>query len=156
MKRGMKMLNRIQLIGRLGADPEEKVTTNGYKYSRFSIPLFHGFQKQTRKTSWITCEGWNKLGEMIQKHCKKGMLVYIEGEMTIDNWESNGERRSRPYIRLNEVRFLDKNGGQASGWEEQPKKQEKKQSQPQESDVFDSLDEEGDLDEIFKEFDFVE
>lgn len=109
------MLNTIHLIGRLGADPEMKETINGYKYARFSLPLFHGFN-QDAKPSWVQCEAWNKLGDIVMMQ-KKGSQVYIEGELVIDSWEAKNEktgeneRRNRTYIRVRGVRFLDKLSG---------------------------------------------
>jgi single-strand DNA-binding protein len=107
------MLNTIHLIGRLGADPEMRETPNGYKYARFSLPLFHGFNNQDAKASWVQCEAWNKLGEIVMSQ-KKGSQVYIEGELVIDTWEARNEktgemeRRSRPYVRVRGIRFLER------------------------------------------------
>lgn len=100
------MLNKVELIGRLGADPEQRTTPNGHQYARFSIPLFQGWGNQSRKTSWVTCEAWNKIGEIVMNKGGKGKLVRVEGELVIDNWEANGERRSRTYIRVRNVIFL--------------------------------------------------
>jgi single-strand DNA-binding protein len=108
------LLNRMDIIGRFGADPEQRTTTNGYTYARFSLPLFHGFNVKERKTEWIQVEAWNQLGDIVMSKGKKGKLVHIEGELSIDSWETDGERKSRTYIRIRSIKFLDKAEDNAS------------------------------------------
>lgn len=125
------MLNTIQLIGRLGKDPEKKETSNQYTYARFSLPLFHGFQKQD-KTSWVTCEAWNKLGDLVLDKAKKGSLVYVEGELCMERWEEQGESKSRTYVRVKEYRLLE--SGKEKAEPEVKTEQEKK------TDFLDGMD----------------
>jgi single-strand DNA-binding protein len=162
------MLNRIELIGRLGADPESRSTPNGHKYARFSLPLFHGFNNQSDKTSWVTCEAWNKLGELIQDRAKKGMLVWVEGELAIDNWEAEGERRSRTYLRINGVRFLERTDAPAATAQSQTQtqtqrpasaasEQEQTYNAPTPTDDdYPGEEEVGNMDELFDGFNFNE
>lgn len=100
-------LNKIEIIGRMGADPERKETINKHKYTRFSLPLYQSFSTD-EKPNWVVCEAWNQLGEIAIDRGKKGALVYIEGRLVLQNWEADGEKRSRTYIRINNLRFLEK------------------------------------------------
>jgi len=174
------MLNTIQLIGRLGADPEIKDTPNGYKVARFSLPLFHGFNREA-KTTWVSCEAWNQLAEIVMLQ-KKGSQVYIEGELAIDSWEARNEktgemeRRSRTYIRVRLVRFLEgmnKNSAQTPAASSAPIQNPAPSHEPQvqnsavplEHDVPDistpsDMDEPGigdsSMDDLFGDFNFSE
>lgn len=77
----MPALNRVQLIGRLGKNPEGKFTPTGKKVTHFSIAVSQRWKAsgETKEyTEWINVEAWGRLGEVSQEYLKRGSLVYIE------------------------------------------------------------------------------
>jgi single-strand DNA-binding protein len=93
----MPALNRIQLIGRLGKDPESKFTPTGKKVAHFSIAISNRWKNsegESREyTEWVNVEAWSRLGEVCQEYLKKGSLVYIDGRLKTDRYESEGETK---------------------------------------------------------------
>ena len=93
----MPALNRVQLIGRLGKDPESKFTPTGKKVAHFSVAVSNRWKNtegESREyTEWVNVETWGRLGEVCQEYLKKGSLVYIEGRLKTDRYENEGETR---------------------------------------------------------------
>jgi single-strand DNA-binding protein len=92
----MPSLNRVQLIGRLGKDPEGRYTPTGKQVTTFSLAVGNRWKSQgeTKEyTEWINIEAWGRLGEVCQEYLKKGSLVYIEGRLKTDRYEDKGETK---------------------------------------------------------------
>src|SRR5512133_847730 len=93
----MPALNRVQLIGRLGKDPESKFTPTGKKVAHFSVAVSNHWKnsegQRMEYTEWVNVEAWGRLGEVCQEYLKKGSLVYIEGRLKTDKYEDKGENR---------------------------------------------------------------
>ena len=93
----MPTLNRVQLIGRLGKDPESKFTPTGKKVAHFSVAIsnrWKGKEGETKEyTEWVNVEAWGRLGEVCQEYLKKGSLVFVEGRLKTDRYEDKGEIR---------------------------------------------------------------
>ena len=92
----MPALNRVQLIGRLGKDPESRYTPTGKQVTTFSIAVSNRWKSkgETKEyTEWINVEAWGRLGEICQEYLKKGSLVYIEGRLKTDRYEDKGETK---------------------------------------------------------------
>jgi single-strand DNA-binding protein len=107
----MPALNRVQLIGRLGRDPESRFTPTGKKVAHFSIAVSsrwkgrEGEMKET--TEWVNVEAWERLGETCQEYLQKGSLVYVEGRLKTDKYEEKGETRYFTKVVAQMVQFLD-------------------------------------------------
>jgi len=87
----MPALNRVQLIGNLGQDPESKFTPTGKKVSHFSIAVTNRWKtggETKENTEWVNIEAWGRLGEICQDYLKKGSLVYVEGRLKTDKYEA--------------------------------------------------------------------
>ena len=92
----MPALNRVQLIGRLGKDPESKFTPTGKKVTHFSLAVSQRWKTggETKEyTEWVNVEAWGRLGEVSQEYLKKGSLVYLEGRLKTDKYDSEGETK---------------------------------------------------------------
>jgi single-strand DNA-binding protein len=93
----MPALNRVQLIGRLGKDPEGKFTPTGKKVSHFSVAISNRWKSKEGEakeyTEWVNVEAWGRLGEVCQEYLKKGSLVFLEGRLKTDKFEDKGETR---------------------------------------------------------------
>jgi single-strand DNA-binding protein len=92
-------LNKVLLIGRLGADPEIKQMVNGKSVARLSIATGQSWKDKTtgerkEKTEWHRVVIFNEgLVNVVQQYLKKGANVYIEGALTTRKWkdESSGQ-----------------------------------------------------------------
>lgn len=108
----MAALNRVQLIGRLGRDPEGRFTPTGKKVTHFSLAVSNYWKDRdgdtNGSTEWINIEAWERLGEVCQEFLKKGSLVYLEGRLKTDKYEENGEPRFFTKVVASALEFLDK------------------------------------------------
>lgn len=92
----MPALNRVQLIGYLGRDPETRYTPTGKKVTHFSLAVTQRWKSggETKEyTEWINIEAWGRLGEICDQYLKKGSLVYLEGRLKTDKYEEKGETK---------------------------------------------------------------
>jgi single-strand DNA-binding protein len=92
----MPALNRVQLIGYLGKDPESRFTPTGKKVTHFSLAVTQRWKSagETKEyTEWINVEAWGRLGEICDQYLKKGSLVYLEGRLKTDKYEDKGEMK---------------------------------------------------------------
>src|SRR3990172_9561958 len=89
----MPALNRVQLIGRLGKDPESRSTPTGKKVTHFSLAVSQRWKSaegEKEYTEWVNVEAWGRLGEVCQQYLHKGSLVFIEGRLKTDKYEDKG------------------------------------------------------------------
>ena len=106
------MLNKAQLIGRLGQDPETRTTRNGNAFTRFSLATDTRWtdqagQKQSR-AEWHNVVAWGSLAEICAAHLKKGRLVYVEGRLQSRQWEDGeGNRRQTTEINIHDLKMLE-------------------------------------------------
>ena len=90
----MPALNRIQLIGRLGKDPETRSTPTGKKVTHFSLAVSQRWKsaegENKESTEWVNVESWGRLGEVCQQYLHKGSLIYLEGRLKTDKVDDKG------------------------------------------------------------------
>ena len=92
-------LNKVQLIGRLGADPDIKQMVNGKNVARLSIATSQSWKDKSsgerkEKTEWHRVVIFNEgLVNVVQQYLKKGANVYVEGQLSTRKWkdESTGQ-----------------------------------------------------------------
>ncbi|NJC94982.1 MAG: single-stranded DNA-binding protein [Anaerolineales bacterium] len=109
----MPALNRVQLIGRLGRDPESKFTPTGKKVAHFSVAISNRWKSREGEnkeyTEWVNVEAWGRLGEVCQEYLKKGSLVYLEGRLKTDRYEDKeGDTKYFTKVVALSLQFLDK------------------------------------------------
>jgi len=108
----MPALNRVQLIGRLGKDPESKFTPTGKKVAHFSLAVSQRWKTggaSKEYTEWVNIEAWGRLGEVCQEYLKKGSLVYLEGRLKTEKYEDKGgETKYYTKVVALTLQFLDK------------------------------------------------
>ena len=96
-------VNRVQLIGRVGKDPDVKEVGNT-KVAQFSLATSErGYTKQDgtevpEKTYWHNIVLWGKKAEVAEKYIHKGDLVFVEGRITYREWEDNNGKHYRTEI----------------------------------------------------------
>jgi single-strand DNA-binding protein len=108
----MPALNRVQLIGNLGKDPETRYTPSGKKVCNFSLAVNRrwksGDGEIKESTDWFNVEAWGRLGEFCQEYLSKGRLVYVEGRLQTDRYEQGGETRSFTKVIISNMQLLDR------------------------------------------------
>jgi len=108
----MPALNRVQLTGRLGKDPESKFTPTGKKVTHFSIAISNRWKSKEGEakeyTEWVNVEAWGRLGEVCQEYLKKGSLIFVEGRLKTDRYEDKGENRFFTKVVALTMQMLDR------------------------------------------------
>ena len=84
-------LNKVQLIGHLGADPESRFTTSGSAVTNFNLATNESWKSAEGeikdKTEWHRVVMFGKMAETAAEYMKKGQLVYVEGRLQTRSWE---------------------------------------------------------------------
>jgi single-strand DNA-binding protein len=108
----MPALNRVQLIGYLGKDPESKFTPTGRKVTQFSVAISNRWRNKDGEpkeyTEWVNIEAWGRLGEVCNEYLKKGSLVFVEGRLKTDKFEDKGENRYFTKVVALAMQMLDR------------------------------------------------
>jgi single-strand DNA-binding protein len=107
----MPALNRVQLIGNLGKDPQSRFTAKGSKVCQFTLAVNRRWRSdsETREaTDWFNLEAWGRLGEICQEYLHKGSLVFIEGRLQTDRYEHEGETRYFTRVIVQQMQMLDR------------------------------------------------
>jgi single-strand DNA-binding protein len=96
------------LIGRMGGDPTMRYTGTGKAVSRFSLAVNSG-RGENQTTDWFAVETWEKQAEFVNEYGAKGRLVYVEGRVVLDRYETkDGEPRAELKLKAYDVTFLDR------------------------------------------------
>lgn len=112
----MSGVNKVILVGRLGADPEMKTVGNSQSVARLSLATSESWtgkdgQKQER-TEWHRVVVWGRQAENCAKHLSKGRQVYVEGRLQTRSWEDpQGNKKYATEIVANTVQFLGGGAG---------------------------------------------
>lgn len=116
-------MNRVMLTGRLTRDPILEATKNGTSICQFNIATNRPVIRDgKREVDFINCIIWNKAAENLVKYQRKGNLLGIIGELRIDTYEANGERKYKSYVLVDEVEYLEAKRDMAKDEEEEFKK----------------------------------
>lgn len=81
----MASLNKVQIIGRLGRDPEARATQSGLTVSNFSVATTYK-SKQGEETEWFKVTFFDRLAEVCNQYLTKGSLVYVEGRLRTNKY----------------------------------------------------------------------
>ena len=103
-----KTINRVELLGRVGADPEMRYTQGGTAVTQVRLATDRGRKSSEDATDWHTVVVWDKLGEAVAEYVEKGQRLYVAGRLVQSSWEGDdGQRRYRTEIHAQDVVFLD-------------------------------------------------
>jgi len=114
-------INKVILIGNLGADPDTKYAPSGSAVTRLSIATSDQWKdKQTgemqERTEWHRVVMFNRLAEISAEYLRKGSKVYIEGRIQTRKWQGqDGQDRYTTEVVANEMQMLDSRGGGGGG-----------------------------------------
>ena len=98
-------MNRIQLMGRLGNDPETR-QVNETSVTSFSLATTQKY-KDKETTQWHRVTAWGKQGEVIAKYVKKGQRLLLEGRVEYQEYEKDGVKRQSTNIVLESFHFIE-------------------------------------------------
>ena len=116
-----RSLNKVTLIGNLGADPEVRATAGGNRVATFSLATSRQWSDNAgakqEKTEWHRCVVWNtknsQLADIVEKYCHKGDKIYVEGRIEYRQWQDK-ENQTKYTTEIN-VRELIMLGGGRGG-----------------------------------------
>lgn len=105
-------LNKVQLIGHLGRDPEIRYATSGDAVANFSVATTERWkdkntQEQKEKTEWHRITVWGRLAEVVGQYLKKGSKVYVEGKLQTRQYEKDGVTHYATEIVMQNMEMLD-------------------------------------------------
>jgi len=110
-----KSLNKVMLIGRLGADPEIRYTADGTAVTTLSIATNRLVKREDRweegDTDWHRVVAWRRLAEICGEYLSKGSNVYVEGRLSTRSWEDrDGNKRWTTEVVARDLIMLDPKG----------------------------------------------
>lgn len=96
-------MNKVILVGNLGGDPEQKLTTSGKAVTSFTLAT-QGMGKDA-PADWHKVEAWDKTAEFISKYFSKGSKMVLEGRIKYETYEKDGEKKYVTKIVADRVEF---------------------------------------------------
>ena len=112
-------LNKVMLIGRLGKNPDMRLSQGGMAVANFTIATNEEWTDKTtnekkERTEWHRIVAFGKLGKICGEYLAKGKQVYIEGKLQTRSWEQNGVTKYTTEIVASDMQMLDSKGTGAS------------------------------------------
>ncbi len=106
----MYSLNRVELIGRIGRNPEMRYTAEGQAVTRFSLATDRPTRAAAKSdVDWHQITLWAKLAEFANIYAMKGRLVFVAGRIAYRSWEGrDGVKRTGTEIVASELILLDR------------------------------------------------
>ncbi len=126
-------INKVILIGNLGADPEVKYMPSGEAVATLRLATSESWKdkntgEQVEKTEWHRVVLFRRLGEIAGEYLKKGSKVYIEGRLQTRKWQGqDGQDRYTTEIVANDMQMLDGRGGSGNFNQTPPQSNEQPQ-----------------------------
>lgn len=117
----MAGVNKVILIGNLGADPEVRHLQNGAAVANFRVATTETYKdRQTgekrEQTEWHSIVAWRGLAEITERYLRKGSKVYVEGKLRTRKWQDkDGIERYTTEIHADEMKMLDRASGAGEG-----------------------------------------
>ena len=120
MARGRGTVNKVILVGRLGADPELKYTPSGQARASFNLATNAIWKdqegNQQERTDWHRITAWGKLAEIMGEWLKKGSYVYLEGRLQTRSYEdTNGVKKYITEVVASDMEMLGRKGEAGGG-----------------------------------------
>jgi single-strand DNA-binding protein len=115
-RRGSSGLNKVMIIGNLGADPEMRYTASGSAITTFRVAVGRNYKSNDgelkEETEWFRVVSWNQLAEVLGANLQKGRRVYVEGRLSTRSWDGqDGQKHYITEVVASQVLFLDRPPG---------------------------------------------
>lgn len=108
----MASLNKVLLIGRCTRDPEKRSTPSGLVVVELGLAVNRRFKSSSgedrEEVCFVDVTVWGKTAELCAENLRKGSPVFIEGRLKLDQWEKDGQKRSKMGVVAENVQFLDR------------------------------------------------
>ena len=107
-----KTINRVELLGRVGTDPQMRYTQGGTAVTQLRLATDRPRRNGETDTDWHTVTCWAKLAEIVNEYVGRGDRLYLSGRLVQNSYETqDGQRRHNTEIHAQEVVFLDSRNG---------------------------------------------
>jgi single-strand DNA-binding protein len=108
-----RSLNKVQIIGHLGKDPEMRYTPSGKPVTTFTVAVSRSWNsadgERHNETEWFNVVAWSSLAETCKQYLSKGLRVYVEGRLQTRRWDDKeGQKHMSVEIVANEMIMLDR------------------------------------------------
>lgn len=114
----MPDLNKVMLMGNLTRDPEVRYTPKGSAVGDLSIAINRVYRtddgQSREEVCYVDIVVWGRQAETCKEYLSKGRPIFVEGRLQLDQWESNGEKKSKLRVVAERIQFLG-GGGQGGG-----------------------------------------
>ena len=113
-------INQVLISGNLTRDPELRETQSGFSILSFGVAV-NDRRKNQQTGEWedhpnfVDCKIFGSRGEKLQQYLTKGMKVAINGRLSYSSWESNGQRRSKLEVIVDNIEFMTSRNNSTSG-----------------------------------------
>ena len=109
------MVNHLVVQGRLVDDPIVGQTNSGTDYANFRIAWSEKYKEKETKC-FLDCKAFGGTAKFVSQYFKKGQEILVEGKMTTDEWEKDGQKRSKNALVVERAHFCGKkqDGGNSS------------------------------------------
>lgn len=142
-------VNKVILIGRLGADPEVRYFPSGSGVANLRIATTDGYKDKdgqyVEQTEWHSVAVFGKLAEIAEKYLKKGSLVYIEGKLHTEKWQDKeGKEKTKTGIKASEMQLMpdraEANQGNMPIEDNRPKAENPNKKKPIDNSQFETFE----------------
>ncbi|GAB4155059.1 MAG: single-stranded DNA-binding protein [Planctomycetota bacterium] len=109
----MTGFNKVILMGNCTREPELRYTPSGAAVTDFRLAVnrvFGAGESRKQETLFIDIQAWGKSAETLNRFVKKGDPLLVEGRLVLDQWEANGERRSKIKVVAESFQFISRTG----------------------------------------------
>ena len=111
-----RTINKVELLGRVGTDPEMRYTPNGTAVTKLRLATDRYRKDAENETDWHDVVVWGATAEAVNQYVGTGQRVYVAGRLVQNSWETeDGQRRHRTEVHASEVVFLDSRSSNGDG-----------------------------------------
>ena len=131
-------MNKIQILGTITRNPEIKYTQSGAAICSFGIAYNDTYLKDGNKVDkahFFDVTAFGKTGENINKYFHAGSRILIDGSLSYEQWEKDGQKRSKVGIKLNGFDFIDRKSDNENQGTQQPRQQQERPAHAQVPDL---------------------
>jgi single-strand DNA-binding protein len=112
-------LNKVLLMGNLTRDPEVRYTPKGTAVGDLAIAINDSYKAQDgtikETVTYVDIEVWGRQAETCKQYLTKGRPIFVEGQLKLDQWEQDGQKKSKLRVRADRVQFLGGGPGRTGG-----------------------------------------
>lgn len=114
----MPSYNKVVLVGNITRDIEVRYITSGTAVADVGLAVNDRVKRGDEwvdETTFVDITFWARTAEVLAEYCKKGSSILVEGRLKLDQWEQDGQKRSKLKVVGEKMQMLDKKGGGGGG-----------------------------------------